>query len=176
MKGYFVSRLDERIFQDVPDEINEDWNHGVLVGGMVSSDILIARAYKSAGDTLIQSALESREPYEVAYPIFFVYRHALELYLKLIVKPVKRNHDLKVLFEEFEQICMTQHGQQVPNWVKTRMLEFSSIDAGSFSFRYAMARDGAYSIGSELWVELEHLRQVITAICDGFERMAQEEH
>src|SRR5947209_19042235 len=98
MKGYSVSRLDEPIFQDIPDEINEDWNHGVVVGGMVSSDLLIARAYKSAGDMLVKSALESREPHEVAYPIFFVYRHALELYLKLIVKPAKRNHDLKVLF------------------------------------------------------------------------------
>src|ERR687883_1808995 len=98
MKEYSARRLDEPIFQDIPDEITEDWNHGVILGGIVSSDLLIARAYKSAGDTLVQSALESHEPHEVAYPIFFLYRHALEVYLKLIVKPAKKNHDLKVLF------------------------------------------------------------------------------
>ena len=176
MSGYSINPLDGQIFQNIPDEINEDWNHGVIVGGMVSSDLLIARAYKSAGDTLVQSALGSCEPYEVAYPIFFVYRHALELYLKLIVNPAKKNHDLKVLFEEFEKICIVQYGQQIPNWVKERMQEFSDIDSGSFSFRYAKARDGTYNIDSELWVELTHLRQVITAICNGFELMTQVEH
>ena len=75
------------IFQGLPDEITEDWNYGIIVGGMASSDLLIARAYKSAGDMLIHQALQSREPYEAAYPIIFVYRHAIELHLKLIVYP-----------------------------------------------------------------------------------------
>jgi hypothetical protein len=52
-----LKRLDKRIFQNIPDEINEDWNHGVIVGGMASSDLLIARAYKSAGDTLEPASL-----------------------------------------------------------------------------------------------------------------------
>ena len=174
MKEYSLHRLGEPIFQDIPDEINEDWNHGVIIGGMVSSDLLIARSYKSAGDALVKSALESREPHEVAYPIFFVYRHALELYLKLIVKPAKRDHDLRKLFEAFERICVQQYGQQVPNWVKARIEEFINVDAGSFSFRYAEARNGSYNIGAEIWVELAHLSQVVAAICNGFERMVLE--
>lgn len=173
MKEYSVRRLDEPIFQDIPDEITEDWNHGVILGGIVSSDLLITRAYKSAGDQLVQSALESHEPHEIAYPIFFLYRHVLEVYLKWIVQPAKKNHNLKTLLGEFEKICIAQYGQQVPNWVKARIMEFSSIDAGSFSFRYAKALDGSYNIDSELWIELAHLRQVISAICDGFERIAR---
>jgi hypothetical protein len=81
-----------------------------------------------------------------------------------------------VLFEAFERICIDQHGHPVPNWVKARIQEFSGIDAGSFSFRYAKTRDGAYNINTELWVELAHLRQIMAVICDGFERMALEDY
>lgn len=125
MNGFSLNHLAVPIFQDIPDEISEDWNYGVIVGGMASSDLLIARAYKTAGDTLVQAALESREPHEVTYPIIFVYRHALELYLKLIVKPAIKNHNLDVLLEAFERICIDQYGRQYPAGLK-RAYENSS--------------------------------------------------
>ncbi|HEY8837848.1 MAG TPA: hypothetical protein VIO16_09260 [Dehalococcoidia bacterium] len=76
-----------RVFQDIPDELDESWTHGVLVGGMASAsdDVELARAYAAAGAQLIGPALESKEAWRLAYPIFHVYRHALELYLKAVL-------------------------------------------------------------------------------------------
>jgi hypothetical protein len=50
-----------------------------------SDDVELARAYAAAGAQLIGPALESKEAWRLAYPIFHVYRHALELYLKAVL-------------------------------------------------------------------------------------------
>jgi len=77
------------VFQDVPDEIDDRWTHGVLVGGMASAsdDVELARAYARAASHLIEPALESKEAWRLSYPIFYLYRHALELYLKAALGP-----------------------------------------------------------------------------------------
>lgn len=88
--------FDQSIFQDVSENISEEWDWGVLVGGMAEEHdaAAIARAYKIAGDILTSEALNDGEAYEIAYPILFMYRHALELYLKAVVQPQKLNHSM----------------------------------------------------------------------------------
>lgn len=87
----------ERVFRDVPDEIDESWTHGVLVGGMASApdDLELAQAYAEAAAQLIDLALESGEAWRLTYPIFYLYRHALELYLKAVVRPSRPRHELR---------------------------------------------------------------------------------
>ena len=167
----FSCRLDQPIFQDVPLEITEDWDWGVLIGGMAEehSKVAIARAYKLAGDDLVSRALENGQAYETSYPILFVYRHAIELYLKDIVQSKKRTHKLDRLVEEFRQYCSEILGQQIPSWVGKRLREFDVFDPGATTFRYENRRPEVRNL--ESWVDLHHLRCVMEALCQGFERI-----
>jgi hypothetical protein len=71
------------IFAEVPDEVDKSYP-GILVGGMARERSLesLAAAYWRAGDRLTDVARDSAVPYDYAYPIFYLYRHSLELYLK----------------------------------------------------------------------------------------------
>ena len=56
----------------MPDEIDDTWQHGVVIGGMASRNLSqVARAYKTAADELLKQALSRYEPHEFDYPIFF---------------------------------------------------------------------------------------------------------
>lgn len=68
----FPRRLDQPTFQEVPEEITENRDWSVLVGGMGEERdaAAIARAYKLAGDTLVLEILRNKQGYEIAYPIF----------------------------------------------------------------------------------------------------------
>jgi hypothetical protein len=65
-------------------ELDDPWTHGVLIGGMASpSDRLgLAHDYAQAAANLVDAALVSGEPWRLCFPFFYLYRHALELYLK----------------------------------------------------------------------------------------------
>ena len=72
------------VFQQPPEELDETWVNGVLIGGMAEYDWLsIAQSFKLCADTLVEQALDSGAPYLLSYPIFYNYRHAIELYLKI---------------------------------------------------------------------------------------------
>lgn len=82
------------LFQPMPDNPEEMATYTLAVGeGWIGSDLgAIAQSYKYAGDVLVDEALETEEPWKLAYPILFNYRHSIELFLKAIVQPEKRNH------------------------------------------------------------------------------------
>jgi len=66
-------RLKIPLFRDVPDEIDETWGHGTLIGGMAARHhAQVARSYKVAADELAGLALSSHEPHELDYPVLFL--------------------------------------------------------------------------------------------------------
>jgi hypothetical protein len=159
------------IFQDVPDEIDESWTAGFLIGGMAVSNIqTIALSYKVAGDLLLQAALSSGTAYEFSYPILFNYRHCIELYLKTILQPQKTNHDLKKLLEDLENYCLQNYSQKLPTWFKTVVLEFDEFDSRSTSFRYEQVISSKSSgISNELWIDLHILQKVMDRLHKAFQ-------
>ena len=87
--------LAKPIFREESPEDVENWS-GFFIGGMAqTNELSLARAYKSAGDVIVAKALRSIDlAYEWAFPALFLYRHAIELYLKLIVQPEKPTHGI----------------------------------------------------------------------------------
>lgn len=156
------------IFQEVPDEINEDWRHGVLVGGIVSRDLpQVARTYKLATDELVKQALASYEPHELDYPILFLYRHTVELYLKAALTKPPEHHDLSRLIQLLEAEC----GNKLAGWIKDRLWDFHKMDHMSAIFRYAdPPPDG------ELWIDFHRLQLVIDRTVEAFEQYIGEKH
>ncbi len=166
------SAISTPIFQDPPEGIAEDWT-GFLVGGMATqtNDLELARAYKQAADAVVAKALRSSDlSYEFAYPVLYLYRHAIELYLKLVVKPQKLNHGITTLARQFKHLVKTKLKQEVPDSIMERLREIADMDPKSFAFRYTKDQQGKQTfVPGEYWVRFRHLRRVATLLASGFE-------
>src|ERR1700722_3203882 len=157
-----LARLNSPIFQDPSDEMDETWQHGVLIGGMASRNLLqVARAYKLAADELLKQALSKYEPHELDYPILFLYRHTVEIYLKAALENPPEHHDLSMLIQLLEAEC----GKTLAGWIKDRLWDFHRIDNMSDVFRYADPPPEG-----ELWVDFRQLQTVIDKLVRAFEK------
>ncbi|MGD9893704.1 MAG: hypothetical protein AB7U18_20670 [Dehalococcoidia bacterium] len=151
-----------RVFRDVPDEIDEAWTNGVLIGDMASSlnDLELARAYAEAAAQLVDPALESGEAWRLTYPIFYLYRHALELYLKAVVRPPRPRHELPPLVEEVEKLLRERLHTAIPTHLKDDLLVFATVNPDAQSFRYSYTTTGKRRLlPGEYWVRLRDLRR-----------------
>ena len=98
---------------------------------------------------------------EIDYPIIFLYRHTMEVYLKAMLKAPPEIHDLGRLIELLEQ----QVGTKIPAWAKDRLWDFQRMDRLSDVFRYAdPPPDG------ELWVDFHQLKAVMDRLVEAFEK------
>jgi len=161
--------LNTPIFQEVPDDLDETWTHGVLLSSMYLRPLIeVARSYKYAADELVKEALSFQEPHLLDYPIFFTYRHTLELYLKLVLhdQPQAKDigHDLGGLIKAVEK----KLGGKSSDWVRSRLHEFNEIDPTSDLFRYA-DRAPEHRQHVETWVDLCQLKSVMDRLCEAFE-------
>jgi hypothetical protein len=161
-----------RIFDpDFGPEINEDWKHGALIGGLgvMILDIGIAKAFKQAADTLVEQGHRDHNLYEIVLPILFLYRQALENTLKsLLPHGNELGHDLKVLVEAIEE----HYGKSFPDTARELILEFDRHDRKGDAFRYTSpkpkpAKNGkpkppgpGVHFGNDIWVDLVRLRRV----------------
>jgi hypothetical protein len=66
----FISKITP-LFRDLPEELNGDWRHGAIVGGMTKNEDLfsLADSYKMAGDILVDAALSNDEVFDLICPI-----------------------------------------------------------------------------------------------------------
>ena len=161
--------LDTPVFQDVPDDLDGSWDHGVLLSTMwLRPGIEVARAYKYAADELVKEALSCHEPHLLDYPIFFTYRHVLELYLKLILDDPAQakqiGHDLSTLINAVEK----KFHSRANEWVRARLREFSEVDPSSDLFRYA-DRPPQHPKLVEIWIDFVQLKATMTRLCEIFE-------
>jgi hypothetical protein len=161
------------IFQDIPDDF-EGGEYPALIGfgGWKQEEselsLRIADAYKMAGDQLVTTAISSHTAYELFYPIIFTYRHAIEVYLKILLFPDKYDttHELSPLI----QACENKYGKEFSKWSKDRLYEFEEIDRKSDAFRYADSKTPYPS--REMIINLRQLRVVVDHLCTGMKNLA----
>jgi hypothetical protein len=160
------ARLNTPIFQDVPEEIDDTWRHGVLIGGMAERNWhQVAQSYKRAADSLVAEALKSDEPEGFDYPIFYLFRHCLELYLKTMLGGV-RGHDFARLIKDLEM----KYAKTLGGWIRDRLWDFHEIDEKSDMFRYPEdVSDG------ELWIDFYQLKYVMNRMTEAFDTFIQTE-
>lgn len=159
-----------RIFLDVPDDLDETWTHVALFGGMVDgahNEYSLACNFKQSGDVLIKHGLKDMEAYELLYPVLFNYRHAVELYLKALVQPQKRNHDLGNLLNQLENLLANHHATEMPKWFGNLIKEFIQYDPRATTFRYP----GKTSASEELIVDLPQLQHQMDILSQVFHRI-----
>ncbi len=155
------------IFREPPEELNEEWQHGALIGGMAEygDTFALADSYKIAGDMLVDAAHSNDEAYELICPIIYNYRHATELYMKATLVRRKMDHNLLWLLEEFKKILKLEFDTTLPGWFEGVILAFNDFDPKGTTFRY-----GGDS-PDEVWVDIMHMKTLMGWMSESFQKI-----
>jgi hypothetical protein len=168
-----AGRLVGRVFHEPWDEAAGTGEldtrvDGVLIGGMSSPSerLGLAHAYAEAAANLVDAALTSGEPWRLQFPIFYLYRHALELYLKDALPQSRWGHSLAPLIHEFEEFLREERRGAVPAHVREDLLTLAAMDPDGQSFRYTDTSRGERRppLPGEYWVALHDLRQLMETV------------
>ncbi len=156
------------LFIDPPEELNEDWGHGILigVGGKVQlGDVFaLADSYKKAGDMLVDAAIKD-EVYELICPIIYNYRHATELYMKATIVQSKKDHNLIWLLQEFKKLLESEFDTTLPKWFESVILVLNDFDPKGTTFRYVEDCLG------EVWVDIMHMKTLMGWMAESFHKI-----
>ena len=114
--------------------------HGFVVGGMfLPTTLEMAEQYLHAGNVLADAILrQEQEDFRLANPVLFLYRHALELALKALLRSTSTHHKLDALAADLTAYAREKHQQEVPGWISARLRELAALDPNSMAFRYGM--------------------------------------
>ena len=138
-----------------------------MVGGLgwLTQQQDIARSYRCAATTLIEKALDERLSWEIVYPALFLYRHAIEITLKVMFPNSPKQHSLVEMIEQVDQQVRTVLCPAEADWVRSRLEEFAEIDPRSTAFRYAGSKfNGHLRQDGERWVDFRHLQQAMEIV------------
>jgi hypothetical protein len=152
------------LFQEPPGDLDETWTHGVLLNGGVYF-VELARTYKQSAEQLLNSALQSGEVRDWAYPVLFAYRHAAELYLKILGAVTERTHSLECCLSFVEK----RYGQTVSAPIRNWILELDKIDPFGTAFRYADEAAVKTLYFAELWVDFLQFRFAMNRMFEIFD-------
>lgn len=161
-----------------------------------------AYGYKLAADKLAASINDQRAPADyICFPVLFLYRHSVELYLKALLldlgelfdddEETPGQHDLIPLWQRFREGHLDYDCTQESPWLDRTgdlIAELDSIDQKSFSFRYPVAKDGESllvqgqsvsiahfaSVMQELWVVLDGAAALLDEHLDLKEEIEEE--
>ncbi|HAR37236.1 MAG TPA: hypothetical protein DCS09_00850 [Porphyromonadaceae bacterium] len=142
------------VFQEPTEEI-VGMESNILFTGMASLDNLLSLAneFKESGDILFKAIKKQGNLYDFTNPILYQYRHAIELYLKSILRKPIRTHKLQVLYPKFENLIRVEFQTVVPSWLKEMINGFAQIDPQGDILRY-----GEGIAYDEILVNLEQLK------------------
>lgn len=164
------------LFQEPPDDLDDTWRHGALIGGMTSEafdTFAIADSYKLAGDVLVEAVPSRAEAYELLYPVMFNYRHAIELYLKAVLPAATKGHELRPLWEKLRVHLKHTYKVQAPMWFENLIFWLDDFDPESTTFRYSDTQVYSRSTrdGGEFWFDLPHARELMQLAAHSFQRI-----
>jgi len=146
----------------------------IVVGGMGTESSLVAMAdsYSLAATRLIDSWEGHKEPWMVCYPILYLCRHALELYLKDALPLRSRpSHNLHPLIDDFRSLLREKLNTDIPIQLRKDLYTLASIDPDGQSFRYVTTKENfQLFVEGEYWVSLHDLRQFTEVMSSGIKK------
>ena len=161
-------------------------------GGSLDELKYYAEAYHKAANKLIEEygSTGATRDFEAA-PIIYLYRHALELYLKAFIlggsnvlslsgkatmssQEILNDHKLSRFIAPFEAIIkevgwswdMGVDGLRNKNDLVSLLAEFERIDSNSYTFRYPTNKDGKSALPSHFSFDLYQFAIQVDALLD----------
>jgi hypothetical protein len=157
---------------------------GATIGTRWQSWPEYAHGYHGAAQVLIEHIKADRRQLDyLAFPIFFLYRHSFEAYLKHIIwvgrqldgdsseKPVPGHHNLVKLWDEARRLIERHWG---PDGTRAEDLDgagsilgqFEERDPTATAFRYPVKKDGVPSHQELRQYSLSHFAEVASGLID----------
>ncbi|MCU1311321.1 MAG: hypothetical protein JWO20_2446 [Candidatus Angelobacter sp.] len=186
-----VPRKRDLLFRgDLPD-----WKNNACLKTMGNGDpIAYKEGYRRGAALLAQHvATNGRDQDFLVYPIVFLYRHHIELVLKRIMtrapylidasltdqeKQHLGKHRLDLLWEDLKSklgaICKSA-GWSAPSredieGIDNYIRQIALVDSNSFSFRYAVSKEGLCSLPEKLThINLRHFAEMMERLASYFE-------
>lgn len=148
---------------------------GTLGARHVNDDSDLAGQFAMAAGSLLEAALKgSAMPvWMIPIPILFLYRHAVELYLKALLPKPALTHDLITLLHEASNQLKRDYGQSIEGtWIGDSILELSKYDFRSMGFRYLRDKSGSLFFSDEVEVDFVKLRDQMGKLCTALWRIS----
>lgn len=151
--------------------------HGFLIGGINASErVELAEQYLKAANLLVESIRRKKVgDFEIAYPVLFLYRHALEVLIKHFIGREVNHHRIDALADDLVSFVRDHHGEYVPSWIVNRLREIARIDPTSEAFRYGEDRYRPRTrspVPHETYIRVDELHDVMNALYAALSRAA----
>jgi len=128
------------------DECNDNWS--MAVSFFHGAESLRKFVLQQSGYDLFR-----RE-----YPMMFLYRHSIELFLKHALMDTFRSHNLKILLDKLVHQIKEKYKIDVSeSWFANEIRELSNVDPTAQGFRYSHNINGDPALASNYFVDLEDL-------------------
>lgn len=151
---------------------------GFLLAGMgPPTKLELSQQYFEAANTLIEVIKRHEcEDYKLVYPVLYLYRHALELILKYVMRSNANEHRLNILSDHFVEFIKQRSNEEVPTWITARLKEIARVDPNSMAFRYAEDKyDGAKkcsAVDDNIYISVTQLQKAMSALYSALARVA----
>jgi len=157
---------------------HDDWWNNACLNLSRNDWGVYALGYKEAADLLVEHIVTHRFSQDtLVYPILFSYRHYIELMIKDTLRMARRlqdvadqpmgHHKINNLWDELHRLLLIIFPDEMVNELKdiSRLVgEFSTVDPGSFSFRYPVDKAGNPSLPGITHINLRNIRDVVANI------------
>jgi hypothetical protein len=137
----------------------------------------LADSYFLAADALVETALADRDSMrtrQLVAPTMYLYRHGIELFLKLIVRPKKPDHSLDRLLGRLRRLVRIRYKQELPDPIADAIVEFCRYDLHAVIFRFATDKKGRQARGKfesgEVWIDLRAAKTRMALVRYGLRR------
>jgi hypothetical protein len=159
-------------------EIVGDWHNACLYPFKADMWVNYLIGYKDAADILVEYVKKTNNNLDfLVFPIVFLYRHYLELQLKMIIKDgydllntnkdYKKCHKLDDLWNDCKIIIkkMWPEGDKEPLGAMDHCIsQFCQVDPMATDFKYPVRRNGTDALENLDFINLSHLSEVMKSI------------
>jgi hypothetical protein len=151
----------------------EDWWHNACLNFSHDARYLYADGYKRAAELVCEHACTDRGELDVlVYPVVFLYRHYIELTLKMLLEDAseltdapqkpKPSHKLPGLWAQVESLlaqAFPEPENAPPPCLKEVIQAFAELDPGATAFRYPTTREGDQSLDGISYINLAQFQE-----------------
>jgi hypothetical protein len=159
-------------------EIVGDWHNACLYPLKADMWLNYLIGYKDAADILVEHVKKTNNKHDVlVFPIVFLYRHYLELQLKMIIKDgydllntnkdYAKCHKLDKLWKDCKIILkeIWPKGDKEPlEAMDDYINQFCQVDPMATDFRFPVRKNGTYALEDLNFINLSHLSEVMESI------------
>lgn len=175
---------DKRLYRELNDSTaTERWLEGldfdvkrVLIGdGERANCWSMAVSFFHGAESLREVVLQKfgYDLFQREYAMMFLYRHAIELFLKHALRHRARGHNLERLLEDLMRQIEDEHNIDISHgWFANEIRELSKVDPIAQGFRYSHDIHGEPALGTSFFVDLEDLGKRMQSLYSVFLQMS----